>query len=65
MKKKIKDITVFEISDLCLKNSACELCPLHISDPNINYECVISLLDRGILFNHEIAAKVLEREVEI
>ena len=65
MKKKIKDITIFEIYDLCLKNPVCELCPLYISDPGIHYDCIVSLLDHCTLFQHKKVAEVLEREVEM
>lgn len=65
MKKKIKDITIFEINDLCLKNPVCELCPLYISDSDIHYDCVVSLLDHCTLFQHKKVAEVIEQEVEI
>ena len=65
MKKKIKDITIFEINDLCLKNEVCELCPLYISDSDIHYDCVVSLLDHYTLFQHKKVVEVIEREVEI
>ena len=65
MKKKIKDITIFEINDLCLKNHVCELCPLYISDPDIHYDCVVSALDHLSIFQHTKVTEIIEREVDL
>ena len=63
MKKKIKDITFFELNEACIKFDDCRKCPLAMSEGlgqrNI---CIISLLHHS--FTDEWK-DYLEIEVEI
>ena len=63
MKKKLKEITFFDVNEACLKYNDCRKCPLAISEGlgqrNI---CIISLMYLSLT---EEWADILEQEVEI
>ena len=63
MKKKIKDITFFDVNEACIKYNDCRKCPLAMSEGlgqrNI---CIISLMHHSLT---EEWADYLEKEVDI
>ena len=63
MKKKIKDITFFDVNECCLKNSKCGTCPLYIeTEFNTKKRCV---MDTMYVLNYEDWPRIIEWEVEI
>lgn len=63
MKKKIKDITFFDVNEICLKYNDCRKCPLSISEGlGQRNKCIISLMDHSLT---EDWADYIEIEVEI
>lgn len=62
MKKKIKDLTFFDVNEICLKAESCDTCPLHIPSKQFGRLCVIGQL------NHTFSlewAEIIDQEVEI
>lgn len=62
MKKKIKDITFFDLNEICLKAESCDTCPLHIPYQPSGRLCLVGQLDHTL--THEWA-EIIEQEVEI
>lgn len=63
MKKKIKDITFFDVNEACLKNSKCNTCPFYIQTPFTNrYNCI---MDQMSVLNYEEWPEIINQEVEI
>lgn len=62
MKKKIKDITFFDLNEICLKAVDCDTCPLHIPDKNDVELCLVSQLIR---YSCNDWGKIIEQEVEV
>ena len=62
MKKKIKDITFFDVNEECLKYKDCEKCPLCVPYELAGRLCIISLLHHTYTVEWE---DYLEIEVEI
>ena len=64
MKKKIKDITFFDLNEICLRTESCDTCPLHI--PDIRCEgrrlCLVAQLDYSLTWEW---VEIIEQEVEI
>ena len=62
MKKKIKDITFFDLNEICLKARECDTCPLRIPDKyNVNL-CLVSQLER---YPCDSWSEIIDQEVEI
>ena len=62
MKKKIKDITFFDVNELCYKYD-CVNCPLCLAtDMFAHKRCIIWLLDHSMIDEWK---DYIEREVEI
>ena len=64
MKKKIKDITFFDVNEACLKYNDCRKCPLAMSERLGQHIaiCIISLMHHSLT---EEWADYLEIEVDI
>lgn len=62
MKKKIKDITFFDVNEICLKATSCDTCPLHIPTKCGYSLCLIGQLDHSLTSEW---GEILEQEVEI
>ena len=62
MKKKIKDLTFFEVSERCSKSKHCEECPLYIKDVYTTGKCIITILYHSL--NNEWG-EIIEQEVDI
>ena len=62
MKKKIKDLTFFEVNEICSKYKRCSECPLYILGVYATERCIISILHRSL--NNEWG-DIIEQEVEI
>lgn len=62
MKKKIKDITFFDVNEACLKYNDCNKCPLCVPYGLAGHLCIVSLLHHSLT---EEWADYLEIEVEI
>ena len=62
MKKKIKDITFFDVTEICLKATSCDTCPLHIPTKHDYSLCLIGQLDHSITAEW---AEIIEQEVDI
>ena len=64
MKKKIKDITFFDVNEICLKATSCDTCPLHIPDKVSDSWrlCLIAQLHHSL---SEEWAEIIDQEVEI
>ena len=61
MKKKIKDLTFFDLNEICLKAQRCDNCPLYFSN-EYSPRCLIGYLDHTL---PDEWAEILEKEVEI
>ena len=48
MKKKIKDLTFFDLNEICLKATDCDTCPLHIPYQHNKRLCLVGQLDRSL-----------------
>lgn len=62
MKKKIKDLTFFDLNEICLKAVSCDRCPLHIPDQYSRRICLVARL------NHSLTQEwieLIDQEVEI
>lgn len=64
MKKKIKDLTFFDLNEICFKAETCDKCPICITDNNYKYgkRCLIGVLNTSL---PEEWIEILEQEVEI
>lgn len=62
MKKKIKDITFFDVNEICLKAESCDTCPLHLPSKKFGRLCVIGQLNHSFSLEWD---EILEQEVEI
>ena len=63
MKKKIKDLTFFDLNEICLKADICDKCPLHIPSKQFGYDlCIVAQLNHTLLPEW---AEIIEQEVEI
>lgn len=62
MKKKIKDLTFFDLTEICLKAKLCDTCPLHIPDKHSGRLCLIGQLDHSL---YERWPEIIEQEVDI
>ena len=62
MKKKIKDITFFDVNEICLKAESCDTCPLHIPYKPNGRLCLIGQLDHSLTAEW---AEIIEQEVEM
>jgi len=62
MKKKIKDLTFFDLIEICSKVTTCDTCPLHISDRYNGRLCLIGQLHHSL---YEKWPEIIEQEVEI
>ena len=62
MKKKIKDITFFDVNEICLKAESCDTCPLLIPYKPNRQLCLIGQLDHSLTAEW---AEIIEQEVEI
>lgn len=62
MKKKLKDITFFDVNEACLKYKYCDSCPLCVPYGLAGSLCIISLMHRSLT---EEWADMLEQEVDI
>ena len=62
MKKKIKDVTFFDVNEICLKADNCDVCPLYIADKYSVQLCLISQLERSY---RDKWSEIIEQEVEI
>lgn len=62
MKKKIKDLTIFEINEICSKRKRCSECPLYISGVYATQRCLINILHHAL--NNEWV-DIIEQEVDI
>ena len=62
MKKKIKDITFFDVNEACLKYDDCDNCPLYVPYGLAGRTCIISLMHHSLTEEWE---DYLEIEVEI
>lgn len=61
MKRKIKDLTFFDVNNTCIKNS-CKSCPLCIKFYDYSPMCVIHILDHSFIDEWR---DLLEQEIEI
>ena len=62
MKKKIKDLTFFDLTDICIKYIKCSSCPLRITYDK-DTACITSLLYHNTQgFDWP---RIIEQEVEI
>lgn len=62
MKKKIKDITFFDLNEICLKNQSCRSCPLRIT-----YEGETGCIT-GVLYSNTQTfdwSRIIEQEVDV
>lgn len=62
MKKKIKDLTFFEVNEICSKRKRCSECPLYISGVYEDKRCIMTILYRA--YNNEWT-DIIEQEVDI
>lgn len=63
MKKKIKDLTFFDLAEICSKAVWCDRCPLHIiRNDNLVGKCIVSILDTNLQARWP---EIIEQEVEI
>lgn len=62
MKKKIKDLTFFDLNEKCFKAKSCDKCSLYISTSLYSRRCLIGVLNSSI---PEEWIEILEQEVEI
>ena len=62
MKKKIKDITFFDVNEVCLKHSDCNKCPLSLPHWLGGKHCIISIMYHCL---KEEMGDYLEIEVEL
>lgn len=62
MKKKIKDLTFFEISEICSKRKRCTECPLYIKGVYVTARCIISILHSSLINDR---GNIIEEEVDI
>ena len=62
MKKKIKDITFFDVNEICLKAERCDKCPLQLPSKKFGCLCVIGQLNYSLSLEWD---EILEQEVEI
>ena len=62
MKKKIKDITFFDLNEICLKAESCDTCPLRIPYQHNKRLCLVGQLDRSLT---QEWGEIIEQEVEI
>lgn len=63
MKKKIKDITFFDVNECCLKNSKCNSCPFYIqTEFTSSKKCLMDIMSP---LNYEDWPELIDQEVEI
>ena len=63
MKKKIKDLTFFDLNKICFEAQKCDKCSLYIPDDTYRYKhrCLIGVLNSSL---PEEWIEILEQEVE-
>ena len=62
MKKKIKDLTFFDLNKKCFEAESCDKCPLYILVGGYGSRCLIGVLNSSL---SEEWSPILEKEVEI
>ncbi len=62
MKKKLKDLTFFDLNEKCFKAKSCDKCSLYILVSGYGSRCLIGLLNSSL---PEEWIEILDQEVEI